>query len=171
MDRELLLKGAFPPEQAIYTVYADGVPLSCVIRKDDKRDYQGQELMGKGDFAGAVALLEPYVQKYPKNEAALANLGLAYLNVQKFDDAVRVLNACLALSPENTNAAYWMGLGYFYKGDFGNAASVLTGVVKANPYFAPPYRVLADCLNRLGDRNGAAYYANIYQQLGGGRQQ
>lgn len=170
VDRDLLLKGAFPPEQAIYTVYADGVPLSCVIRKDDKRDYEAQELMGKNDFAGAVALLEPYVQKYPKNETALANLGLCYLNVQRFDDAVKVLSACLNLSPDNTNAAYYMGLGYFYKGDYSNAASVLTNVVKANPYFAPPYRVLVDCFNRLGDRNSASYYANIYQQLAGGRQ-
>jgi hypothetical protein len=47
---------------------------------------------------------------------------------------------------------------------------VLSNAVKANPYFAPPYRVLVDCLSKLGDRQGAAYYANIYQQLGGGRQ-
>jgi tetratricopeptide (TPR) repeat protein len=170
VDRDLLLQGAFPPEQAVYVVYADGVPLSCVVRKDDKRDYEAQELMGKNDYTGAVALLEPYVQKYPKNENALANLGLCYLNVQKFDDAVRILNADLVLSPNNANAAYWLGLGYFYKGDFSNAATVLSNAVKANPYFAPPYRVLVDCLSKLGDRQGAAYYANIYQQLGGGRQ-
>ena len=170
VDRDLLLKGAFPPEQTVFAVYADGVPISCVVRKDDKSDYLAQELMGKNDYAGAVALLAPYVQKYPKNEAALANLGLCYLNVQNFDGAVSILSNCVALNPGNTNAAYYLGLGYFYKGDLSNAATVLTGVVKANPYFPPPYRVLADCLNRLGDRNGAEYYANIYRQLAGGRQ-
>ncbi len=169
IDRDLLLHECFPPEQSVYTVYADGVPLSCVIKKDDKRDYAAQELMAKNDYAGALALLEPYSQKYPKNEIVLANLGLCYLNVQKFDDAARVLTAALNLSRENTNAAYWLGLAYFYKQDFTNAAAILTDVVKANPYFPGPYRPLIESLNRLGDRNGASYYSGIYQQLSGGR--
>jgi tetratricopeptide (TPR) repeat protein len=169
VDRELLLHGAFPPEQSVYTVYADGVPLSCVVKKDDKRDYDGAELMGKGDYAGAVALIEPYVQKYPKNEVALSNLGLCYLNVQRFDDAVKVLSQSLALNSGNTNAAYFLGMAYYYKQDFSSAATVLSNLVKENPYFPQPYRLLSDCMARLGDRNGAAYYANIYQQLTGGR--
>jgi tetratricopeptide (TPR) repeat protein len=169
VDRELLLHGAFPPEQSVHVVYADGVPLSCVIKKEDKRDYDGVELMGKGDFAGAAGLLEPYSQKYPKDDLVLANLGLCYLNVQRFDDAGRVLNQCVALDAQNTNAAYYLGLSYFYKKDFSSAANVLTNVVKENQYFAPPYRVLAECMMQLGDRNAAQYYMGIYQQLGGGR--
>ena len=34
VERDLLLNNAFPPEQAVYTVYADGVPLSRVIKED-----------------------------------------------------------------------------------------------------------------------------------------
>ncbi len=170
IDRDLLLHECFPPEQSIYTVYADGVPLSCVIKKDDKRDYEGIELMGKNDYTGALALLEPYAQKYPKNDIVLSNLGLCYLNVQRFDDAIRVLGQSITLNSENTNAAYWLGLAYFYKQDFTNAATVLANVVKANPYFPPPYRALAESLQRLGDKNGASYYAGIYQQLTGGQQ-
>lgn len=167
VDRDLLLNGCFPPEQAIHTVYADGVPLSCVIKKTDKRDYQGQELMGKNDFAGAIQLLEPYSQKYPKNETVLANLGLCYLNTNRFSDAVGVLSKSLQLNSENPQTSYFLGLAYFYQQDFTNAATVLTGVVKVNPYFAPPYRVLAECMMKLNDSNAASYYANIYQQLSG----
>ena len=169
VDRDLLLNGAFPPEQAIHTVYADGVPLSCVIRRDDKRAYDAQELMGKNDYAGALALLEPYSQKYPKNEVVLSNLGLCYLNVQRFDDAVRVLTQSIAINSENTSAPYFLGLAYLYKGDFSNAANILTNVVKANPYNPQPYRALIECLNRLGDKQGASYYSGLYQQLMGGR--
>ncbi|MDB5283776.1 MAG: hypothetical protein JWO06_2851 [Bacteroidota bacterium] len=169
VDRDLLIHGAFPPEQSIYTVYADGIPLSCVVRKDDKRDYDGQELMAKNDYAGALALLEPYSQRYPKNEVVLSNLGLCYLNVQRFDDAIRVLTASIGLNSENTNASYFLGLSYMYKQDFSNAAGILTNVVKANPYNPQPYRALIECLKRLGDNQGASYYANMYQQLTGGR--
>lgn len=170
VDRDLLLNGCFPPEQNIYTVYADGVPLSAVLKKTDKGDYLGQELMGKGDFVGAIAQLEPYALKYPKNDAVLANLGLCYLNANRFDDAIKVLNQAQALTKENSNVGYYLGLAYFYKQDFTNAAALFTESVKANPYFPPPYRALAECMNKLGDRNAANYYANIYQQLTGGGQ-
>ena len=101
----------------------------------------------------------------------LANLGLCYLNVGRFDDAIKALSASLALTKSNPNAGYFLGLGYFYKQDYSNAANILTQVVKDNPYNPPPYRVLAECMMKLGDRQGAQYYAGIYQQLTGGRQQ
>ncbi len=170
VDRDLLLNGCFPPEQSIYTVYADGVPLSTVLKKTDKGDYLGQEMMSKGDFVGAISLLEPYATKYPKNDAVLANLGLCYLNASRFDDAIRVLGQAQQLSRENTNVGYYLGLAYFYKQDFTNAAAILTEVVKANPYFPPPYRALAECMMKLGQQDAAQYYANIYRQLSGGGQ-
>ena len=169
VDRNLLINGCYPPEQTIHTVYADGVPLSCVVKKEDNRPYTGQELMGKGDFVGAVSVLEPYSNKYPKNDVVLSNLGLCYLNVQRLDDAIRVLNKSIALNDENSNAGYFLGLAYFYKGDFTNAASILTNVIKVNPYFAQPYQILSQCMMRLGDAQSAASYNNIFQQLGGGR--
>lgn len=170
IERDLLLNGGFPPEQAVYTVYADGVPLSCVIKKDDKRALEGQELMEKNDYAGAIALLEPYSQKYPKNDGVLSNLGLCYLNVGRFDDAIKALSACLALTKSNSSAPYFLGVAYFYKQDFSAAASILTQVVKENPYNPQPYRILIECMNKLGDQRGAQYYAGIYQQITRGGQ-
>ena len=169
VDRDLLLNGCFPPEQSIHTVYADGVPLSCVIKKDNKNDYLGQELMGRGDFVNAIALLEPYAQKYPKNETVLANLGLCYLNTSRFDDAIRVLGQSMQLSRENYQTGYYLGLAYFYKQDYTNAEITLSSVVKENQYFPMPYRVLAECAMKRHDSNAASYYTNIYQQLTGGR--
>lgn len=167
VERDLLVNGCYPPEQVIHTVYADGVPLSCVVRKDDKGVYESLALINKNDYTGALALLEPYSRKYPKNDVVLSNLGLCYLNAQRLDEAIRVLSQSLALNTQNPNAGYWLGLAYYYKQDFGNAAALLTNMVKENPYFTPPYRVLIECLSRLGDNNSAEYYANIYRQLGG----
>jgi len=119
IDRQLLLNGCFPPEQTVFTVYADGVPLSCVVKKTDKSDYLGGEAMKKGDFDGAINLLAPYCQKYPKADAALFDLGLSYLQsaqihrdaglVQKGIDA---LNQCVALNNENQNAIQYLAMGY-----------------------------------------------------------
>lgn len=169
VDRELLVNGAFPPEQTIHTVYADGVPLSCVIKKTDKGDYLGQKLMEEGNYAGAISYLEPYAAKYPKADVVLTNLGLCYLNVQRYDDAANVLNRTLALNHDNMNGGYWLGLAYMYKQDYSQAAQILKGVIESNQYFPPPYRAMSECMARLGYQDQAAYYANIYQQIGGGR--
>src|SRR5205085_2850705 len=107
---------------------------------------------------------------YPKNEVVLANLGLCYLNVQRFEDAVRVLSQSLALNSENSNSGYFLGLAYFYKGDFTNAASILTNVVKENPYSPAPYKVLSECMMRLGDQQSAMTYSSMYRQLSQGRE-
>ena len=116
IDRDLLLNGCFPPEQTVYTVYADGVPLSCVVKKTDKSDFLATEAMRRNDFETAVNLLEPYCQKYPKADIALLNLGLAYL--QSARDAARVqkgINAitqCLNLNQDNLYAINLLSQAY-----------------------------------------------------------
>ena len=119
IDRQLLLNGCFPPEQTVFTVYADGVPLSCVVKKTDKSDYLGGEAMKKGDFDSAINLLAPYCQKYPKADAALFDLGLSYLqSAQMHRDAglvqkgIDALNQCVALNNENQNAIQYLAMGY-----------------------------------------------------------
>ena len=90
-----------------------------MVKKTDKSDYLGETAMRNGDFDGAINLLAPYCQKYPKADAALFDLGLSYLQaaqahrdgalVQKGIDA---LNQCVALNNENSNAIQYLAMGY-----------------------------------------------------------
>ncbi|MBL0308290.1 MAG: tetratricopeptide repeat protein [Bacteroidetes bacterium] len=152
VDRELLLNGAFPPEQTIHTVEVDGVPIACVIKKTDKGDYLGQQEIEKGNYAGALQYLEPYSAKYPKNDVVLSSLGLCYLNAQQLDKAINVLGRTLSLNQDNMNAGYWLGLAYLYKQDYTQAAQILKTVVEKNQYFPAPYQALSECMARLGYR-------------------
>lgn len=129
VDRDLLVSGCFPPEQAIHVVYADGVPLSCVIKKTDKGDYLGQEALKKQDFEAAIGYLEPYCVKYSKNDAAWMNLGMAYLStVQKdpsrMEKGIAALNASVALNPSNPNALYYLSVAYEMTGNTTMANSI-----------------------------------------------
>jgi len=122
VDCELLRNQCFPPEQSVHTVYADGVPLSCVIRKDDKSDYLATEAIKKNDFETAIRLLEPYCAKYPKNDYALMNLGLAYLQTAQTDPSrvqkgMNALNTCLSLNKENPNSIYYLSIAYEMTGN------------------------------------------------------
>lgn len=122
VDRELLVNGCFPPEQAIHTVYADGVPIACVIKKTDRSDLMAMEAMQRNDFETAVQLLEPYCAKYPKADAALTNLGLAYLQSARQDPtrvqkALNVLTTSYNLNKENQNAIYYLAYAYEMSGN------------------------------------------------------
>lgn len=126
VDRELLINGCYPPEQAVYTVYADGVPLCCVIKKEDKSDYLAVEALQRNDFETAVQLLEPYCAKYPKADAALVNLGLAYLQSARTDPsriqkAINVLNTSLSLNKDNSYAINILAAGYEMSGNVSQA--------------------------------------------------
>lgn len=167
IDRTILLANAFPPEQSEFVVKVDDYPVACVVKHTDKNDFLGSRALQQGDVNTAISLLESYAAKYQRNEAVWTNLGLAYINASRWDDAIRSLNAAMQVYPDNTNAAYYLGLAYFYKGDATTAANVLTNLVNAQPYFAGAYQVLAACYDKLGNRNQAEYYMNIYRQLGG----
>jgi hypothetical protein len=122
VDQDLLKNGCFPPEQTVFTAYADGVPLCCVVKKDDQSDYLALEALQKNDFETAIKLLEPYCAKYPKADVALMNLGLAYLQTaqvdpQRIQKGMNVLNASLALNKENPNAIYYLSVAYEMTGN------------------------------------------------------
>ena len=124
VDRDLLLNGCFPPEQTVFTVYADGVPLSCVFKKTDKSDYLAIDKMNHQDYDGAVNLLEPYCKKYPKADAALFVLGEAYLySAQTHRDAALVQKGIAALTQgynlnqDNLNALQMLSQAYSMIGD------------------------------------------------------
>lgn len=122
VDQDLLKNGCFPPEQTVFTAYADGVPLCCVVKKDDQSDYLALEALQKNDFETAIKLLEPYCAKYPKADVALMNLGLAYLQTaqvdpQRVQKGMNALNASLALNKENPNAIYYLSVAYEMTGN------------------------------------------------------
>lgn len=167
IDRGMLLSGAYPPEQSEFVARVDGYPIACVVKRTDRNDYLGTKALQEGDVNAAISLLESYVSKYQKSEVAWTNLGIAYLNANRFDDALRALNSCLQIYPDNGNAIYYLGLVYFYKGDASSAATVLTNLVNTQPYFVGAYQVLAACYDKLGNKAQAEYYMNIYRQLGG----
>lgn len=122
VDQDLLTNGAFPPEQTVFVAEADGVPLACVVKRTDQSDYEALEAIKKNDFETTIKLLEPYCTKYPKADAALTNLGLAYLQTAQADPtriqkAIDVLNRTLTLNKENPNAIYYLSIAYEMTGN------------------------------------------------------
>jgi hypothetical protein len=115
IDRQQLLNKTWPPEQAVFVSYVDGIPLSCVIKRNDRMDYEGFLALQKGDFATALQKFQAYVQKYPNNETALLYLGIAYAQTGQIDNAINAVQASLNIYQNNGYAVSLMNQLYAAK--------------------------------------------------------
>ena len=69
----------------------------------------GQSRVEAGDRSGAVRAFEKLVTLVPRDPIALMQLGEAYRDVARHQDAVRVIREALAIDPKP--AQYWNSLG------------------------------------------------------------
>lgn len=86
-----------PPDQAMWAALAHGdrdeAERLAVARPEDPTAVAVRARLAadRGEYAGAIALLEPVVEKAPFSDAAV-ELGLLYERVGRRDDAARILN-------------------------------------------------------------------------------
>lgn len=65
---------------------------------------------GKGNAAKTEEILLNLYRKYPKQDAALANLAEFYAGANRFKDAARVLDEQIALNPDNLVSRFYRGV-------------------------------------------------------------
>ena len=65
----------------------------------------------------AVTEFKQAVQLKPDWPAAYNNLGVAYMNVQKWKDALEALKQAVKLKPDYAGAHYNLGIDYLMTGD------------------------------------------------------
>ncbi len=80
-----------------------------------------------------VAAAEEAYNADPKNIEAILDLGDAYLQANRLDDAVKILNEALALEPDNSTAKAGLAMADFVKGDTAGAQSKLEAVIAEAP--------------------------------------
>lgn len=75
------------------------------------------ELLQSGDYASALPLLESVLAADPDDTVALYNLGMAYSDKGRLDEAKRHLEKLLRLDPSNANAVVALGVAQARSGD------------------------------------------------------
>jgi len=107
----------------------------------------GMAARKRGDFAGALAQLEPLAKAQPRAPAAQCELGLAYGALGRGDDAIAALRRALALKPDLVDA--WRALGDHLHaiGDVAGADAAYASQIKAatrDPRLLAPAAALQD---------------------------
>ncbi len=104
-----LKNGIWPPSYAIHNIYADGVPVCTVLKRQTKDDYLGYEALRQGRFNDAVNLYMKAAGNDCDDEMILYNYGTALYKNGAFAAADSVLKKGLGLNPDFSLINMYLG--------------------------------------------------------------
>ncbi len=102
-----------------------------------------------GEMIPAIVMLELLRQEHPDDLRLLYNLGLAYSNFGRLEDARATLNESIRLHPSHVNSRVALGVTYAKEGRNQEAVKILEEAVAAEPNNPWAQRNLGGCLLAL----------------------
>jgi predicted CXXCH cytochrome family protein len=124
-------------------------------------------LLRLGRVEAAVAVLEPAARS--EDADVLRVLGVAYGQLGRLDDSIRVLKRATQLVPERAMAWLNLGVSLEQKGDAAGAETAYRTAIAAEPDLSAGHRHLANLLAAAGDVEQAKYERLVAERLEGNR--
>jgi tetratricopeptide (TPR) repeat protein len=125
----------------------------------------------RGDFYGAMAIMERAIALRPNDAAYWSSFGSALIDAARYDDAIDALRHACELDPTYTTAWYNLGLAYIRCMRVDEASAALKRAVSQAPELEVNARVILGNMFRAEGRNDEAiaeYRATIKQQVHAG---
>jgi hypothetical protein len=172
IDPYQITHNIWPPKNTIHTVTIDGVKICAVVKRENKDDYKGFELLNnalryrdKAQLDESIRLLENAIQIDKYNEITYLNLGQAYVMREEFETARKRLNTLLTFYPNYEKALNLIGYTYLNEGEIRNdrvkierSISIFNDVLRINHKFAGAYHNLGLAFLIKGDDQTAFRY-------------
>ena len=148
-------KAIFPPVGTIHKIEVNGVPIGVIIKRLNKDDFHGVQLLKEGKIAEAAILLEKARNADPENEVVRLYLANAYVNSGKFNEALQECQKALEVFPDYLGAMVTMAIAYINLNQNDNAIFMLNEVLNEDPTNRDAAQYLAMAYERKGDINTA----------------
>jgi len=114
----------------------------------------------------ALAFLESAVYEDPAHIQAFLYLGIAYLQINRVDDAIATYKKALPRGgTESARIAYNLGNAHFMKGDPALARQYYTLAIESDPEYSSAYLNRANALIRSGDLRDALTDYEVFLSL------
>lgn len=97
-------------------------------------------------------ILEAGEKGYKKDNDYLENLGIAYLNVGKLEEGVKILDEILLKRPSDMNLLNMVAEGYYYKGKYDKAIDYWDRVLQADKTEASALFMIGMSYQKKGDK-------------------
>ncbi len=137
--------GTLPPESAAQKSEKDG------LSRFDRLAEEATSLNKRGRFDEVLSLLQPH-QEDPKNDSALFfnELGIAYRNKDRLEEAIRAYQKALSLDPENPVVMKNLGDAFYLAKEYARAVEICQKALKSNPRFHQARSTLGLAYYRMG---------------------
>ncbi|MDL2231627.1 tetratricopeptide repeat protein [Porphyromonadaceae bacterium OttesenSCG-928-L07] len=162
VSKTQLRNGQFPPEIRLYAPSVDGCPMSAVVKRPTKRDWEAFSMEKQGNNLGALHIFEDYVKENDKNEEVWARMAKLYYITRQMDKADKAADRAIELHPKLSEALYMSALINMeqkdYKKAMGSAQAILQDnassssgnyLVAQISYETKKYKNAIDALNKV----------------------
>jgi tetratricopeptide (TPR) repeat protein len=140
--------------QAVVFVVALGMPLVSHAGQQADQPQALFEAAVKaqqaGDFVAAEAGYRKFLALQPRSVEGLANLGVVFVNLGRYDDAIATYRKALDISFLNAPIRMNLGLAFYKAARFGEAIPEFDKVLDSNPGLYNAVLLKADCHLQLG---------------------
>jgi tetratricopeptide (TPR) repeat protein len=99
----------------------------------------GTELYGQGNYDGAIAEFQSFLEKNPNAYQIYYNIGECYLKKENYDKAIEQYEKFLEKEPEEMSVNRRIAEAFVKKGDLENALPYFQKILEKNPEDAGPY--------------------------------
>ncbi|MEZ5403088.1 MAG: tetratricopeptide repeat protein [Bryobacteraceae bacterium] len=121
----------------------------------------GAVLLDRGDAARALTVLEAARTQFPNDPTTLHELGRAYRNAGRIDDAIAAVRKSIELDPAFPEAHNSLGGMLFERGDLASGEAAFRESIRHQPDFAEPHSNLGNLLARRQDAAQAEYHYKL----------
>jgi len=115
----------------------DPEPTSAADPVSEAAFRQSVALLQQARYRQTVELLEPVSRSRPDLPGVLVNLAIAYIHLDKQDEARAALTQALAKAPEHPAALNWLAILNRRGGRFDEAKTLYQRLLSAHPDYAP----------------------------------
>jgi tetratricopeptide (TPR) repeat protein len=185
IDPYQLRRDLWPPKNTIHEVKVDDVTVCAIVKRENKSDFRGIQLLNQGFSEGdysklqrGLSLLEEAVKYDRNNEIALLSLARGYIIIQQYDKARQTLGSLLEVYPDYDKALNLIAYSYISEADTRNqpglldqAINILGQVISINHKFTEGYYNLGLAYFLKGEDNRALDFLNTAIQNNGRHRQ
>jgi tetratricopeptide (TPR) repeat protein len=112
----------------------------------------GRDYEASGKLQQAAAEYERAMELNPREDSYYFEAAHAYLLLQRFDPAVRILERATKTFPKNAQLELALGVGYYGQRRFREATGAFLRTIDLAPEVEQPYVFLGKMLDQAGDR-------------------
>jgi tetratricopeptide (TPR) repeat protein len=141
-----LKNGIWPPENAIYIVNADNVPVCVVLERKTKDDYLGYQALNEGRNKDAIGLYEKALKIDDRDELIFYNFAAALYNDGQYQKADSILQNGLKINPDYEPILMYLGNIARSQNKADEAIRYYERVIEANRKYFEAYVGIAELL-------------------------